>query len=1119
MRDWFAFTCLSRPLEDILIGLGDCLRLVLKAVTALFLLGSACVTATNAQSRIKVYPQDIRLEKGKTRTFTALAFDQVGNYIPNAPLRFLQSSGSNSTASIRSSPEGDTEGDNSRFSSNLAEVSGLNSGAATFVAEINGVQSPQVTVTVVDPAETPRAMIKGDNELIDGRTIRVRAGEAIELNAESSSGAAAIEWTWGDGDRTTELLSVTHAYLYEGTYELHLRVTNSVGLTSDSAVNVLVSGFPPPTRTFTVTTSAQLLNAYLQCTGGEHIIIPAGAVLTGGVELPARSFSDYVTIRSSSVMPEMGIRASPRQTDLAVIRGSFVTDIPLTIKNRSSKIRLSGVKFEPYAGGGDLFQNYYLLQIGEPFSQSSTDDNPSRIIIDHCVMAPPDGVQVVHGMLNDGYRISVISSWLGNIKTYGGQDSQALFGLDGRGTHVYNNTYFEAASESVIYGGAANHIDGHVPTNLEFRRCVFIKPLAWRQSAPNSQGETINIKNLFESKNARRIYVEGSVFANHWDADRSQFYSVVLKSSAGLPGSDQGSPWSVSEEIVFENDQLSHINGGMSISRDFHAAGVVYDALKPREISIVNTLFHDLTFGRWGTQRGWAFYTSGVDDLSIRHITAVDTIDTPNEPRELLFSINSVNTLRPDISDSILPLNYYGIRNTCGEGIAALNVGTSGWFDPATGNSCGAVSGPNAGTWRLAGNVMPTMRSQPVIGVYPGGNYYPANYPAVGMRAYRNCGISPFSDPCEAVPANFVLNNDSPFKGRATDGNDPGIDASLLTERIRCTMGGDTRSCISVPGSPVPSPTPVGLEGDLANGPNGDGLLLPNDLMLVRNFVAGSITPTPGSNEFQRADTAPFTTRGDGQLTSADIIQARNYILGVNLPEAAAGPAVPISQTIRERTSGDASTVINIVPSKSLDKGRINVGIDLTTADNVAAIGFTLKFDPELLSSPTVSLGPDVGGNAALTVNTAQASNGLLGIVIDRNGPIGLLNKNSHILLVSFSVSGESSKQKFLVQFTNDLAIQSVAGEDGNERPTMFIDGDVLVSRSGVVLEGSGTVNRVSSRPALRSGRYLTGRPYRSASFRQILSPIPFGRQRSPSQAYDQRVNPHRSKSVRRPLS
>lgn len=867
------------------------------------------------QSRIEVYPKNIRLDKGKTRTITAVAFDQSGNHMPNQTFTFSLQSGDQYAASIRRSPEGNTESNNSRLSQNLGEIAGLSEGVAMFTASLNGVTSSPVRVVVADPASLPQAVVRGDNEATG--TIRARVGEAIEVNAESSVGVKLAEWFWGDGDRTNDLISATHAYLSEGSYTLKLRVTNAGGAISEAVVPVIITNHPTPTRTFTVTTAAELLAAYNQCVGGEHIVIPAGTVINGGVVLPAKAFSDFVTIRSSAVMPDMTVRVDPSRTDFAVVRGTSANELPLQIKNRATKIRLSGIKFEPFPGSAQAVFNYYLLQIGEAFGQRTIDDNPTKIIVDHCVINPPDNIQVVHAVLNDGYKVSILASWFGNIKTYGSQDSQAVFGLDGRGAHVYNNSFFEAASESVMYGGADNRVDGMVPTNIEFRRCVFTKRVSWRNLPALPNGATLNEKNLFEIKNARRVYVESSAFSNHWDAGRSQYYSIVFKSAADSPGSGQGSPWSVSEEIVLENNRISHVNGGINVVRDFFHPGHVYDPLKPQHIRIINTLFDDLTAGRWGTSRTWAFSMAGVDDLLINHVSVIDSIDTPGDDRELLLYLNTINSYRPEITDSVLPLNSYGIRNTCGEGTRALNVGTSGWFDPSTNGSCGAGAGANGGVWKIERNVLVKLRSPHNDSIYPTGNSYPDNYAAVQLNGYRSCASSVSADPCEGPISNFALRSESQYKRAAGGGSDPGVDVGLLEDRLRCSAAGDTRGCVTsgliVP-NPTATPTPV---------PSPSATPVPTPVATASPTPAGTPTPStpfpgisplrlPNKIEMENFDRGGegvayhevFSEAGSGAYRNAPIetvgVQARSTASGgFAVFEAAAGEWMNYSVSTR----------------------------------------------------------------------------------------------------------------------------------------------------------------------------------------------------------------------------
>ncbi len=776
--------------------------------------------AVSAQTEVRIYPKTIRLDKGKTRTVTATAFDSNGAFVPNLLYTYSVSSGDSSAVSIKRNVEGNTEGDNSRLSKNIGEINGLSAGRVLITANVNGVQSSPAIITVVDPAAAPVAVIRGDNEIGGADTIRVRVGEVLEVSGEDSSGAHLAEWFWGDGDRTNDLISATHAYLRAGVYQLRLRVTNTSGQSNERRVSVVVTEHPAPTRVFNAANLTELLAAYNQCTGGEHIVIPAGTVLDGGIELPSRDFTDFVTIRSSAAMPDLAVRVSPQNPGLVTFRGTYTNEIPFRIKNRAGKIRLSGIKFEPFPGTPDIYANYYLLEIGEAFGQTSPEDNPSKIILEHCVVNPPDDVQVVHAILNDGYKVSILSSWLGNIKTYGAQDSQAVFTLDGRGAHVYNNTYFEAASESIIYGGSDNRIDAMTPTNIEFRRCVFTKRTEWRTNNRNSSGETINEKNLFETKNARRMYVESSLFSNHWDALRSQYDAIVLKSSADKPNSGQGVPWAVSEEIVFENNRISHVNGGLSVVRDSPSGSISFDALKPQHIKLNNVLLDDMTIGRWGESRTWAFFTNGVDDFQIKHISIIDSIDLLDQLKETAMVLTSVNSKRLEVVNSIIPLNHYGIRNSCAEGTASLNVATSGWFDAATGSSCDARTGAFGGSWKFEGNIFPLLRNFHHADAYPANNFYPQNYTAAGMAAYRRCDVSWQTDKCESEINDFALSPDSAYKNKATDATDPGIDAELLTERLRCTSGGDTRQCFTggdaipnQPTAPFPGPAAAVIPG------------------------------------------------------------------------------------------------------------------------------------------------------------------------------------------------------------------------------------------------------------------------------------------------------------------
>jgi hypothetical protein len=389
------------------------------------------------------------------------------------------------------------------------------------------------------------------------------------------------------------------------------------------------------------------------------------------------------------------------------------------------------------------------------------------------VINPPDNVSVVHAILNDGYKVTILSSWLGNIRTYGSQDSQAVASFDGRGAHVYNNTFFEATSENVLYGGVTPNIKGLTSTNIEIRRCYFSKRLSWRVYVGESH--PLNVKNLLETRNARRMYIEGSVFENHWDALRSQVFAFVFK-SATSPGSlGQFVPWAISEDIVLENNKVAHIYGGLTNAVDNYALGP-YFGLKPNNIVIKNVLFDDLS-SRWGypgNVGGSRFVQpNNVEDLRLDHISVIDKDHSAGT--SILFVSN--NNFRFSITNSIFGLGGYGIIGSgAGVGLRALSTGT-------TGVDAGCAQSVST-SWTLSKSVMPSYDLE--TGCFPSqrdmGNSYTPDFTTVGFD--------------DLAGGKYGLAESSPFKRSAADGTDPGVNVSLLDKRTACTVFGNTASCL-----------------------------------------------------------------------------------------------------------------------------------------------------------------------------------------------------------------------------------------------------------------------------------------------------------------------------------
>lgn len=196
-------------------------------------------------------------------------------------------------------------------------------------------------------------------------------------------------------------------------------------------------------------------------------------------------------------------------------------------------------------------------------------------------------------------------------------------------------------------------------------------------------------------------------------------------------------------------------------------------------------------------------------------------------------------------------------------------------------------------------------------------------------------------------------------------------------------------------------------ESDVSPRPNGsNGVVDAGDAAQIRRFVAGLDTDFT-FNEFQRADSAPFAEGGNAVLSVADIVQARRFIAGLNPRTAASGPNTSSVQ-VASATNGSSKqgvtrTVTPVRVSRSGNK--LVVGVELDAQGDEAGVGFTLNFDPAVLSNPTnITVGSGANG-AAVTSNDADAASGRLGLLVDKlpTDPFGA--GTQQLLTIEFDVA------------------------------------------------------------------------------------------------------------------
>lgn len=254
-----------------------------------------------------------------------------------------------------------------------------------------------------------------------------------------------------------------------------------------------------------------------------------------------------------------------------------------------------------------------------------------------------------------------------------------------------------------------------------------------------------------------------------------------------------------------------------------------------------------------------------------------------------------------------------------------------------------------------------------------------------------------------------------------------------------------------------------GFESDLTPRPygNGDGRVTIADWAQTGRFIANVDAISEGS-EFQRADSAPSTTKGDGRLTVADWVLAGRYAAGLETPVAAGGPSVPSSAAT---ASGQAIKIYKRDPSNLslvftpegveqeartirvrqalFARGRENeLNIELLSKGDENALGFSLVFDSSQLGFVRAVAGPDSTG-ALLNVNTSQVAQGRIGIGMALPTGQSFSAGTRQILKINFSVPAGGNVNATTIGFIDQPITREVVDATASILPVAYAAGEI----------------------------------------------------------------------------
>ena len=457
---------------------------------------------------------------------------------------------------------------------------------------------------------------------------------------------------------------------------------------------------------------------------GDTVLLTPGATYTGSFVLRAKGDGEPIVLRSAtedSKLPGPSQRIGPAAASLLATITPSEAKPALRTAPGAKGWRIVAVAFVGNGRARDL------ITLGDgSTAQSELQNIPSDIVLDRVLVLGDPVHDQKRGIALNSASTTIKNSYIGEIKARG-QESQAIAGWNGPGPFTIENNTLEAAGISILFGGADPAIPDLVPSDIVIRHNLLTKKLEWR-------GTPWTVKNILELKNARRVKIEGNRLENCWVAGQTG-YGVVFT----VRNSGGHAPWATIEQVVFRDNVVSHVAGGVNIlGKDTNGR----ESRTASDIAIVNNLFEDIDGHKWGGNGVFLMIANGASGVTVDHNTILQTSHV------IIVYGGKRGAWKPNpgfkFTNNVARHNVYGIF---GDGVGGGTKAIEAYFPDGVVTNNVLAGGP--------------------ANKYPPHNFFPS-------LAELTAG---FVDPDHS---DYRPRSRSPLRGAASDGGDAGVNFDVL---------------------------------------------------------------------------------------------------------------------------------------------------------------------------------------------------------------------------------------------------------------------------------------------------------------------------------------------------
>ena len=577
-------------------------------------------------------------------------------------------------------------------------VTALKGGAVTITASSEGKSASAVVSTVAPkPAVSSITLAAG--------TTSLKIGEITQVTAvPKDAGGAPISGltvTWSSSPSTVATVSSTGvaAGRSAGTAQVYAKVdavTSSIALTvvddvvPDPETTPSTGGsgtlqaianaaelprasvntaYPTPARQVRVAAGASLQAAIDAAQPGDELLLAPGATYIGRFLLRNKGSSTaWITIRtdvSDAVIGGPGTRMTPTRAASANLARILTPDNAPAIATdlQAHHWRLTGLEIGGTSGAQEI-NGIVKLGEGDRSIQTSLATTAHHFVLDRVY---------IRGLANQAVRrcvnlqsgtTAVIDSWLAECHSNNG-DSQGIVGWNGPGPYLIQNNRIDGGAQILFFGGADPAVQELVPSDITVLGNHLTRPLAWKG--------VWQAKTLIETKNARRMLIEGNVIEGVY-ADAQAGFAFLLKSENQLCSAS----YTQSADFTIRYNHVRNVASGFNI-----AGKAGYCASVPAaRIMVVDNVVEAFN----GLGDGVPLQLlSGPVDVVAAHNTFAST-------GNMAVSFDGSAGTRIVIHSNILPNGWYGVKGSgTATGTGTLNVYAPGGvfsYDAMVGGDC-----------------------------------------------------------------------------------------------------------------------------------------------------------------------------------------------------------------------------------------------------------------------------------------------------------------------------------------------------------------------------------------------------------------------------------------------